>query len=148
MRVKCISTFPSEEQIAELGKEFYRERDFHLTLGKEYVVFALEFHRESKTLGTGAWVAILTDFDVLTTVPLCLFNLTDGQLSRHWRAEVLKDQTVLISPPLLLRDFFYEELAELEGQAVADFNRLRSQMEREAWESQEGAESTPARGPR
>ena len=88
VRVRCIATYPNAEQIEKLGICFYEDQTFHLSVGREYIVFGLRFEVDSEGMGTGPWVDLISDYGHLSSAPLYLFEITDGRVSRYWDARL------------------------------------------------------------
>jgi hypothetical protein len=130
MRVRCISTYPSEEQIQRLGKRFYRNQDFHIASGKEYVVFGLEFSLDSNIPS----VSLVGEYDKLRDAPLCLFEIIDARVSRYWEVRASGNGVLVFWPHSFFREYYHDDLSELVPEVVADFERVRAMMEAEASE--------------
>lgn len=130
MIVKCIAELPTRDQAKRLG-EHYRvgKQAFGVVLGTEYIVFAL------KTLGGEPWVEI-TDSDLdpgyLWGVPLCLFEIVSPRLSVLWEARIAKNGELQLSPPSFGREYYHDDLIEGVEEVVADFRRVRQDLEKEA----------------
>lgn len=128
MRVKCISTYPTEEQVQRLGKSFYRNQAFHIEEGKDYVVLGIEFSADSSI----PFISIVGQYGKLNHAPLSLFEVVDARLSRHWEIRVLGNGATVFWPNSFFRDFYHDDLSELVPEVVADFDRVRTRMEAEA----------------
>ena len=79
MRVKCIALIPNEEQaeLLGIGKYYYPDMmEFDVIIGEEYVVYSLTF------LDGVPWVELATVSGYLHAVPLCLFEIIDGRVSK------------------------------------------------------------------
>lgn len=130
MIVKCIAELPTRDQAKRLG-EHYRggNQAFGVVPGTEYIVFALTM------LGGEPWVEI-TDSDLdpgyLWGVPLCLFEIVNPRLSVLWEARIVKNGELRLEPPSLSRHNYHDDLFEGVEEVVADFRRVRQDLEEEA----------------
>ena len=131
MKVKCIATYPSAEQIARLGTGFYPKQDFHVTVGREYVVFGMEFYVDSSSRGTGTWIALVSDYGNLMSAPLCIFEITDARVSRFLECRNSDANVVVLWPAPFYREYFHDDLGEGVDIAVEEFKRVRSLIEGE-----------------
>lgn len=140
MIVRCVSEWPSEEQIEKLGEGFSRNQSFGVKVGREYVVLALDFFIESNLFGTGAYIEYPDDeFDQVYFAPLCLFEIVDPRASRFWEARYREDKGwVTLRPPSFYRDYYKEDLFEGVPEIVEDFRRVRALLEYEATGKWEG----------
>lgn len=128
MIVRCISKLPSEEQAQLLGpgKHYFPgQQQFGLVIGREYIVYALSI------LDGAAWVDILSEFEYLYAVPLLLFDIVDGHVSRYWELRA-RDQDLAFWPPSFYREYYHDDLIEGVREVVEDFRRLRALIEEEA----------------
>jgi hypothetical protein len=132
MKVRCISTYPNEEQLRRLGPHFNRRQTFGVSVGTEYLVLGIAVILESSSYGTGFYVNIQEDNGHFVHVPLCLCEITDGRLSKHWRAKVWEDGEVTLWPPSFYREYYVDDLSEGVSDVVADFRRVRRLLEAEA----------------
>ncbi|MDE3137295.1 MAG: hypothetical protein KGL59_12020 [Acidobacteriota bacterium] len=136
MIVRCKLSYPTEEQIARLGPEFFRRRTFGIEPGEEYVVLGLTVDVGSRHMGLGPWVQIYTRKHVvhaITFVPLCLFEVTDARVSQHWEVRFSEGGTaVTLWPPSFYRPYYHDDLSEDMPEAVADFERVVKLLEDEA----------------
>jgi len=131
MIVKCIAKYPSEDEMTYLGPKFFKERDFHVTIGREYIVFALTFLAEPDFAGRGLFVDIVTDFGHLVGVPLCLFSIIEGSASRYWEIREGKAGQITMWPQSFYREYYHDDLSEGVPEIVQDFNRVRALIEAE-----------------
>ena len=130
MRVRCLGECPNQEQIEKLGAGFYREQAFHVSAGKEYAVFGLEFAVNAKTRGTGAWIEIISDYGHLGGAPLCLFEVLDPRVSRFWELREWPDG-ITLWPPSFYRRYYHDDLSENVPEVMQDFRRVRAEIESE-----------------
>ena len=116
MKIRCIAELPNEEQAVRLGKNYSPgKQEFSLFIGKEYIVFGLSI------LDGATWVQILSDFGYLYSVPLCLFEITDGRVSRYWQARSYENGTLKLWPPSFYQDYYHDDLIEGVPEVVEDF---------------------------
>lgn len=132
MRVKCISTYPTQEQIDKLGEGFYPNQDFHLTVGKEYLAIGIQFEIGSPKWGTGAWIQLVSDYGRLSFAPLCLFEITDGRLSQLWVTRLWEDGSVSLWPSSFYREYYHDDLSEAVPEIVDDFKKVMAMIEEES----------------
>src|SRR5713226_5879907 len=123
MIVKCISTYPTEAQIQFLGPGFRRDRSFGVVPGREYLVIAMTIDVAPETMGSGAWVDVLMEPDIptLIPVPLCLFDIVDPRVSRHWEIRVSEEGTVRLWPSSFYREYYHSDLSDRDPKIVKDF---------------------------
>lgn len=131
MKIRCLSSRPEANQLQRVGPVFAKQR-FRITPGKEYLVIAMQFVVESKTLGTGTVLCFLNDDDRLSMAPLCLFEIADGRASVYWDVGVQKDGAVTLWPKNFYREYYLEDLFEDEPEIVKDFKQLYSLMQAES----------------
>jgi hypothetical protein len=141
VRVKCLSEYPSKEEIKQLGKGFCRKQSFGVEIGREYTVLALDFFVRSNLFGTGPYVEIADELDRLGWAPLCLFEILDASVSRFWKACVLEHSTLSLAPPAFRTEYYHDDLSERVPEVVEDFRRLRALLEAEAIGYQTGSDS-------
>src|SRR5579871_5531772 len=86
MKVICIArrgeTLPEEYLDSRLPRT--RETDFHLTVGKEYVVYAIGVSAEQ------VWYYVVDDDNLWFPIrkPAPLFKVVDDRVSHHWRVKL------------------------------------------------------------
>lgn len=125
MKVVCKSVHPSAEQIAKLSGRFYRNQSLPITIGKEYLVFAFQ-------VWSGCpWVQVIADTGHLLSIPVVLFDISDGRVSRHWVLRVWDNCDVTEWPADFYEDFFHDDLAEGVSETVNRFHELRVILEAE-----------------
>lgn len=131
MRVRCVQTALTRNQERDLGTSYRADQDFHVTIGREYVVLGLNFSVNSNVHGTGVWAHLVTDFGNLAWAPLELFEIIDSRVSKYWVARKA-DHVFTLWPESFYREFYHDDLAEGVAEVVMDFNRVRSLLESEA----------------
>ena len=133
MRIRCLATtgnhLPAAYLAAPLG--LTNRTEFDLTVGKEYVVYAID------TIDDRTYFFICADSftNYPMRVPAPLFETIDGTRSKHWktvtRANGLQETAIdaWISDP-----YFHEKLVEGNAAAVALFASHKAAMDAEALE--------------
>ena len=86
MKVRCVARRPTPSQVIDFGFSSPFEKDFHVTIGKLYLVLALEWIPESEFYGAGVILETLDDFGRWALFPLLLFDIADPRPSRYWIA--------------------------------------------------------------
>lgn len=123
MRAKCIALLPDAEQAKQLGidKHYHPERmGFNIRVGQEYLVFAITF------LGGVPWVDILSQSGAYVySVPLCLFEIMDGVVSKYWVARVGQNGDFCLWPPSFYTPYYHDDLTNGVPEVVKDFQRVR-----------------------
>jgi len=108
MKVRCRSTAYTEEQRVELGIDddpwMSKNLGGKVTIGKEYLVFGLEVDLDRERQRVGPFVTIIPDVGYLLTLPLCLFQVTDPRVSRHWEVQSRSAGTMGLYPPSFYRE--------------------------------------------
>lgn len=128
MRVRCVRTYPSAEDLERLGPTFARSQQFVVEVGAEYVVYMLKYFEES-AWGRGAVVLVQEDGDPIPGyVPLCMFELAGGAISPTWRVNVGPGD-VCLGPPELVGEHFLEELADGDEQLWGAYRRAVMEMD-------------------
>lgn len=126
MKVRCISKLPNSEQAQLLGDHFIPgKQEFHLDIGREYIVFGLQI------LSGEPWIEILSDSGYLRSVPLCLFNIIDGHISKLWEIRY-KDGFLTLWPAAFYDEYFFDDLIEGTEEIVDKFQKIRALIEKEA----------------
>ncbi len=105
--------------------------EFRLTVGKEYVVYALAFR------DTQVWYYIVDDAELWYPVhhPAPLFDVIDDSLSGYWKYRFMPenlDYLALFTFEEWRSDpHFYERLTEHAEEEVSIFERIKSLMDSE-----------------
>lgn len=132
MIVKCTRCrLRSDEVKGVFGSSRGVQQDYHVTQGREYVVYGLSFAVGSNVHGTGVWVHIVSDHDHLTWAPIVLFEIVDPRSSRYWEARMQKSVFALW-PRVFYRPHFHEELADGDVAAALEFSETRKMIEDES----------------
>src|SRR6266576_1853103 len=83
MKVTCIAKLGTTltTQYIDPRLPIVRDTDFHLTVNKEYVVYAIEFYKDQ------IWHYVVDDNALWFPIrkPAPLFSITDNRVSRLWR---------------------------------------------------------------
>jgi hypothetical protein len=137
MKVRCIARRPTPSQVAEFGFSSPFKRDFHVTIGKQYLVLALEFISESNFYGRGVLIEAIDDFGDWAMFPLLLFDVVDPRLSRYWIAQKTKDNSLMLGPPSFFRRYYHDDLTDGAPEIVADFRQVTALLEAEYEEDPE-----------
>jgi hypothetical protein len=132
MIVKCVSKYPDSDQLKQLGPKFFKDQDFHVTVGKEYIVFGLTVALEPDYGGLGLSMEILSDYENLVDYPACLFEIVEGTVSRHWELRVGAHGVITLWPPSFYKDYYHDRLSEGMPEFTEDFVRVRAMIEAEA----------------
>lgn len=123
MLVRCIASLPDDEQakILGIGKHYSPgQMEFNVQIGQEYVVFGLTF------LSGIPWVEILRQSGTyLYSVPLCLFDIVDGSVSKYWVAKADQDGDFFLWPPSFYQPYYHDDLSEGVPEVAKDFQRVR-----------------------
>ncbi|MBM3618944.1 MAG: hypothetical protein FJX23_10445 [Alphaproteobacteria bacterium] len=133
MKVKALHSELTQEQRDYMGCKPYDKESYDITIGKEYVVLGYFMPIGLK----GLKFDIIDDDGELSSVPRCLFEITDGKQSKHWRAFYLgdygKNQSLIIqhfefskNPDLLEQYYCYEH------EAVKLVEKIIDQLHEEA----------------
>ena len=118
MKVLCKSDHPSEKQLNDLNDTFYGNQVLPITPGKQYLVLGMQ-----STLGN-LWIELQGDTGNLISVPLCLFEIMDGRVSRHWIFKRWKDYDFTLWPESFYQEYYHDDLLEGVPNVVSDFRRL------------------------
>ncbi len=131
MIVRCIAETLNEEQARRyhFGKlHFEAGQPFNLRLGQEYVVYGIS------TMGGMPWVEIASAFEYVYPVPLCLFEIVDGRVSRYWEVRWFPDGDLTLWPPSFYREYYHDLLSDGVPEVLEDFRRVRALIDEEAWQ--------------
>lgn len=126
MLLRCINNAPSADQLTALKTSMLPGETFHLTVGEEYVALGLEFWNGL------VWVDIAENERTVTSAPLFLFEIVDGQLSQYWSTRQQADGLVRLWPELFYERAFHDRLSNDAPELVGRFNELRRLLEAEA----------------
>ncbi len=131
MRVKCLRTYPTEDEIAAMDG-FYRDQQFSVRRGEVYTVFAISFDIKSKLFGTCTVLLLPGEFDRLMMVPLGMFEVVDARISPTWRIKSFSDGGVLLgAPEYLANECFGDDLFERVGDVHTIYLRILERLDAE-----------------
>lgn len=107
--------------------EYYRagKQVFKVIVGREYLVYGMFFQAGVP------WVQLLEEFGYIYPVPLCLFEIVDGRVSKYWKVRY-DEKGVTLWPPSFSREFYLDDLIEGKREILEDFQRVREMIEQEA----------------
>jgi len=133
MQVRCKTNRGADLELPyynpEVGKPL--EGVFELTVGSLYTVYALGLN------GPGTWVYLADDVyvDGPRRYPLCLFDIEDAKVSRHWEFASGRDdadQPELLAPALwLATKWFFNLVFDGDAKAVAAFRQMKNDVDAE-----------------
>src|SRR5258705_215588 len=121
MIVLCNRDYPTEEEIARRGKDFYRRQAFHISIGREYLVLGVSFFANSRLYGPGCVLLVEDDYGHPAMAPASLFTLVDDRVSPHWVGWLLEDGSFQLLPPSFKGEYFFERLADSEPLEKAEY---------------------------
>lgn len=122
MRLKCIALLPNDKEAKLLGKSHYYpgRMEFGLKLGHEYIVYGMTF------LDGVPWVEIANQANTYVySVPLCLFEIVDGTVSKYWVARFHQNGDFLLWPPSFYTPYYHDDLTDGVPEIVEDFLRVQ-----------------------
>lgn len=125
MRLRCIRQANSDETLSFQAKKTPLRTQYDLVVGQEYVAMGL-------SVSDGViWIEVATDGGFLMPVPLKEFDIVYGKPSNLWEARVDEENTFRLWPASFYAPFYHSDLADREPAVVADFDRVREQIEEE-----------------
>jgi hypothetical protein len=130
MRAVCVASYPDENQIRELGPDFYRNQSFGLVVGREYLILGLSYARHSHC-GNAVAVSYFDGENLVLGAPIILFDITNPCVSRYWELKTSEDGSLDIYPPLFHEDFFHDRLSDNEQEASEAFQRVYALLDSE-----------------
>ena len=127
MRLKCIrrKRDPADNRV---GLEEYRRPDrneYDLIIGREYIPMGLGFWDGQ------VFAEIATEGDFMLSVPLLEFELVSARPSALWAARIGEDAAFRMWPPSFYARDYHSKLADRVPDVVADFERVRAELEDE-----------------
>ncbi len=131
MRVRCVATVATPEQVQRYGLQVTIEHRYDVTPGKEYLVLGLTALAADSAYGTGVTIEVLDDFGRWSIQPLFLFEVIDPRPSRHWVAKQVGEAELALWPESFHQDYYHDHLTDGVPEVVADFNRVCSLLEAE-----------------
>lgn len=136
MIAKCISKYPTDQQIEVLG-DFNRRQAFGATVGKEYLVLGIAFHINLPGFGTGVQLQFLDDDGDIGFAPLFMFEIVDGRPSKYWEARFYKNGSFEFQPPSFYKEYYHNNLSEGIDEVVNDFKRILALLKAEGLKNKE-----------
>jgi len=131
MRVRATARKVSPSDAAELGIDTSYNSEWHLTLGYEYIVYAIRCFPGSAIYGSSTLYQIVDDGDAFISAPACLFEITDGRASSHWRV-ACGNEGLDIKPEEFFRNpFLSEEILDREPAAIEIFRQISCKLKSE-----------------
>jgi hypothetical protein len=131
MKVQCVTRYPNEDGLSQLGPEFFREQSFGVKVGAEYVVLGMFIANGRPPFGKGPWIEFKNVDDRFGVAPLVIFEITDHRLSKYWEVHILQNGVLSIAPPSFNKDFYMEDYYDGVPEVVDDFNRISRLREEE-----------------
>lgn len=135
MRVVCVAqrgeTLP--EVYLDPRVNVRLETDFHLTVGREYVVYAIAIRKQQ------VWYYVVDDNNLWFPIykPAPLFKIMDDRVSQHWRIKITpgnRDHEVLLAfQEWVSQEWFYDRLSDKEQVEVRVFKERKQQMDAESF---------------
>ncbi|MFC4232786.1 hypothetical protein ACFOW1_12870 [Parasediminibacterium paludis] len=127
MLAYCKTSCISEEQKRNLG--MYSKGDFHITEGKQYLVFGLTFLKNGDEHILN--IEILSDYNHLISVPAIYFEFTDSRVSKYWEIKMFDDGSITLWPNSFYKEFYHEDLFEEVQENIEDFKHVKKCIEDE-----------------
>jgi hypothetical protein len=131
MKIRCIATtgadIPESYFLPHLC--YQKETDFQVTVGQEYVVYAL-YEWEGKI-----WYYICDDNSTYYPIhkPAPLFEVLDDRVSKYWRFKLEPNGLLIIAfEQWFSEPYFYDKLTDQEEREVLIFEKVKELMDAEA----------------
>lgn len=135
MIVKCIAQRLTDEQVLAVGPKYLRSQDYHVEVGRKYIVYGLDFVLSHEL--HLANVHHLNDYGHLASTPMCLFEIVDDRMSSLWITKMIGLDLVAIWPPSFFQKYYHDDLSEGETHIVEDFKKVQhfidSEFEHKSW---------------
>jgi len=130
MQVRCIANTGNALPESYLKSDFYftKEVEFPLTLGKEYVVYALYQSQ------VNVWYYICDDSYTYYPMqnPAPLFEVVDSRVYKYWRFELAPNGRLEMAFEQWFTDpYFYDKLRDQEEAEVEIFEKVKELMDAE-----------------
>ena len=133
MKVKCITKAGRTltEQYLDPRIPVGRDTEFSLTIGREYIVYAVSFYKDQ------IWYYVIDDHELWYPIrkPAPLFEISDGRVSKSWRMSQRTEPPhfgALLAFDEWLSDCgFYERLTDRSEKEMSIFRTHRKQMDEE-----------------
>jgi hypothetical protein len=131
MKVRCVADHPNTDQVQTLesARLAFPGQQYGVTKNKEYYVYGVHTFNGIPHVYVNLRSA---DSPQLVSVPLLLFEVIDGHVSRSWEVRHWPDGDLTLWPPPLYEDFFAESVSDGIPEYFEKFDRLRKVIETEA----------------
>lgn len=128
MKIRCLANTGKTLSETNLRQGCFRESEFQLSVGKEYVVYAMCVFENALSY------LVFNDSRQPDWSPAELFAITDHRLPADWRFNSWGPDLsgVWGYEELVMSREYFDQLAERDEPAILDFHRRRERMEREA----------------
>jgi hypothetical protein len=126
MIVKCITKTESEDLINRNKTVIESNRDYHVTIGRSYLVYGLQFNADGSR-----YIDYFSDSGNLAQAPFDFFKVQDGKISMYWQLKVWENNDITLWPSLFYQEFFHDDLSEAVEEVVKDFKELTRLLEEE-----------------
>jgi hypothetical protein len=134
MKIVCIANSGEAlpDQFLDESVGYKRSMEFPLTIGRGYVVYAVEFRLNQ------VWYYISDDddFEYPMATPAPLFEVVDGRVSRYWEYAYTPghlDHFAILAFKEWIEDrFFYDRLTDKKEPELSVFQRMRNLIDEEA----------------
>lgn len=141
MKIRCIANTGASlpESYIDPMRGYTKELEFPLTVGKEYIVYAL-YTRQGKI-----WYYICDENYTYYPMqnPAPLFEVVDDRVSKYWRVKLSPNGLLEIAFEEWFADpYFYDKLTDQEEAEVLIFEKVKERMDAEALSPQ----PSPAEG--
>jgi len=139
MKIRCIANTGASlpENYLDPAVDRTTETVFRLTVGKEYVVYAIDEAEGN------VWYYICDDNFIYYPQKHCapLFEVVDDRVSKYWRFKFWDNGLLEVAFPHWLKDpYFYEKLTDQEPAEVDLFKRIKALLDLEAETPREATE--------
>jgi hypothetical protein len=104
---------------------------FHVTVGKEYLVLGVETFVRSSMWGNSTAIQYMSDYEELAFAPLLLFEIVDGRVSGHWEMRMGENGSITLWPPSFYKEFYHDHLSDGVPDVVKDFGEVYSLLSSE-----------------
>jgi hypothetical protein len=123
MKVKCI-------EIKRINKEGLYQS---LTIGKEYIVLAIEFYDKSvssfsESIGDFVLYRIKDNDGIVIPFPARIFEITSSSISLCWIPYYKNNDSFSILPKLWAREYFWDDFYNDEDKALLDFKMVEQEL--------------------
>ena len=110
MRIKCIDTVLTTDQMKALNAKGEHDYSACFTIGREYTVLGLTYINDPEKWTTMLF-ELCDDNKNMTSIPSCLFEIVDHRPSVFWQARH-NFPNFTLWPIEFYRDFFHDDLRE------------------------------------